>query len=290
MIIICPGHQQCKEKVADVVFLLDSSFSIWESDFAKQLQFLQDLVDPFTIGPNNIRVGVATFSTEVRLDVTLNEYKEKQELKDAIGQIEYMQGGTRTDQAIRFAHSTMFTVCFSSFLLLILTCLSKFLPNSALSVFILNYVSRSLCFPLDMSLSLSLSVHLFRTLSHSLTLCLSPYTHIHTHTHTHTHARTHVHARTNIHTHAQTHTHARARAHTHTYTHARIYTRKHTHAHAHAHTHTHTHTYTHTHIRTHTQSLSLTSLCSLHSQPKAADPGQPTSPSSSPTATPTTPT
>ncbi|KAK7116181.1 cartilage matrix protein-like [Littorina saxatilis] len=103
------GNKKCSEKVADVVFLLDSSYSIWQYQFQTQLSFLKNMVNSFTIGSNNIRVGVATFSTNVRLDVALNEHMKKHDLQRAIGQLQYMAGGTRTGDAIRFAHTQMFT-------------------------------------------------------------------------------------------------------------------------------------------------------------------------------------
>ena len=114
-VLLLTGNTECREKVADVVFLLDSSFSIWQHQFDAQLSFLRDLIDSFTIGPNNIRVGVVTYSTDVRLDVALNEHMRKQDLQHAIGQIQYMEGGTRTSDAIRFAHTEMFTVTFVRF-------------------------------------------------------------------------------------------------------------------------------------------------------------------------------
>lgn len=102
------GKSECREKVADVVFLLDSSFSIWQHEFTTQLQFLSNLVNAFTIGPNHIRVGVVTYSTHVRLDMTLKEHMSRDALQRAIGQIQYMEGGTRTGDAIQYAHTDMF--------------------------------------------------------------------------------------------------------------------------------------------------------------------------------------
>ncbi|XP_076465728.1 matrilin-1-like [Babylonia areolata] len=103
------GLADCQEKVADVVFLLDSSFSMWPEHFSLQLSFLSDLVSAFTIGPNNIRVGVVTFSTKVRLDVALNQHGNKEQLQEAIAGIQYMTGLTHTGDAIRFAREHMFT-------------------------------------------------------------------------------------------------------------------------------------------------------------------------------------
>lgn len=95
------------------MFLLDSSHSIHPHQFIAQLAFLQRVTDTFTISPNHIRVGVATFSHQVRLDVALNKYSDKLALRRAIGQIEYIeQAGTRTGNALRYAYSEMFSVSF----------------------------------------------------------------------------------------------------------------------------------------------------------------------------------
>lgn len=65
----CTGGAECQEKVADIVFLLDSSVSLWLREFGAQLAFVQDIVHSFTIGPNNIRVGVVTFRYEPCCDL-----------------------------------------------------------------------------------------------------------------------------------------------------------------------------------------------------------------------------
>ncbi|XP_046373560.2 cartilage matrix protein-like isoform X1 [Haliotis rufescens] len=103
-------HLECHEKVADVVFVLDSSVSLWEKDFAAQLDFVQMLVDTFAVGPKNIRVGIMTFGTDVRLDFNLKEHQTKKELKTAIGEIAYLgeRQGTNTGEALQYARSKMF--------------------------------------------------------------------------------------------------------------------------------------------------------------------------------------
>lgn len=111
VVLAAPSHTGCLEKVADVVFLLDSSHSIHPHQFRQQLDFVQGVVDTFTISPHHIRVGVVTFSHEVRLDAALNQYTDKLSLRRAIRQIEYIeQAGTRTGYAIRYAYSEMFSV------------------------------------------------------------------------------------------------------------------------------------------------------------------------------------
>jgi uncharacterized protein with von Willebrand factor type A (vWA) domain len=99
----------CFEKAADIVFLLDSSNSIWENDFRLQLDFVQNIVDAFEIGNNNIQVGVLTFSDKLRLDFHVGQHDNHKELKEAVRDIPYLGGGTDTGNAIKFARKYMFT-------------------------------------------------------------------------------------------------------------------------------------------------------------------------------------
>ncbi|XP_033750926.1 cartilage matrix protein-like [Pecten maximus] len=99
----------CFEKVADIVFLLDSSSSIRQEQFQDQLNFVQNVADNFKIGSNNIQVGAITFSDETKLNFQLNTHQTKPELKSAIARIPYVGGGTNTAKAIAYAQEKMFT-------------------------------------------------------------------------------------------------------------------------------------------------------------------------------------
>lgn len=56
-----------------MVFMLDTSASIWEPDYKKQLAFVSDLVTKLNVGPNTTHVGVVSFSTGARVVMYLNE-------------------------------------------------------------------------------------------------------------------------------------------------------------------------------------------------------------------------
>lgn len=99
----------CFERIADIVFVLDSSTSIRTSEFEKQKHFVKNVVDNFEIGANNIQIGVVVHSSHVHSSIHLNQYKEKAHLKEAISTINYIHGGTATEAAIRHARKNMFT-------------------------------------------------------------------------------------------------------------------------------------------------------------------------------------
>lgn len=99
----------CQNKMADVVFLLDSSFSVWESDFAEQLKFVKSVVDNFQVGKDGIQVGVLSYSSEIQTNFFLNEYNDKEAIKSAVDKIQYLStAGTDTAGALKYAREVMF--------------------------------------------------------------------------------------------------------------------------------------------------------------------------------------
>ncbi|KAK3096894.1 hypothetical protein FSP39_004520 [Pinctada imbricata] len=104
------AFEECKGNIADVVFILDSSASIYPPDFDKQISFVDSIVDRFNIGPNQIRVGVETFGETNWLKFHLNRYTDAKSLKRAIKAIRFRPGKwTNTSAALIYATETMFT-------------------------------------------------------------------------------------------------------------------------------------------------------------------------------------
>lgn len=102
----------CANKPADVVFILDSSNSIWLRDFYKQTSFVRDVVSKFDTGPGptQTRVGVLTFGHDVWKKFDLNDIFDKDELLKSIESIQHGRGRTtNTGDAINYALDKMFT-------------------------------------------------------------------------------------------------------------------------------------------------------------------------------------
>ncbi|XP_022334936.2 matrilin-1-like [Crassostrea virginica] len=98
----------CQKKMADVVFLLDSSFSVWESDFKEQLRFVRSVVDNFQIGNDSIQVGILSFSSEIKANFYLDEYSDKEAINSAVNKIEHLgTAGTNTGGALKYARDVM---------------------------------------------------------------------------------------------------------------------------------------------------------------------------------------
>lgn len=110
MFCIFPVNEYyCGNNPADVVFLLDSSNSIWGPHFRAQLQFVKDVVSMFQVDVNQTRIGIVTYGSSVRREFYLNEFPTKQGVLSAIDRIRQMQGyATHTHSAIKFMRQTMF--------------------------------------------------------------------------------------------------------------------------------------------------------------------------------------
>lgn len=98
-------------EAADVVFLLDSSYSVWRSDFRRQLTFVQEVIEMLPIGPNNTRVAIVTYADYPQLQFHLDRYSAKPDLRAAVEEIR-QRGGFKTisGDAIRFVRRNVFEV------------------------------------------------------------------------------------------------------------------------------------------------------------------------------------
>ena len=97
---------------ADIVFILDSSNSIWPPNFTKQLNFVTKLVKKFDIGqaPTQTRIGLLTFGHKVWKKFDLRDKIDESEVIQAVTAINHDRGRTtNTADAIEFAMKNMFT-------------------------------------------------------------------------------------------------------------------------------------------------------------------------------------
>ena len=109
----------CSRVPLDLVFVLDSSGSISDSDsnpfdqiyenWDLMLDFVVHVIDALPIGSNQTRVGVVKFGNIGYNEIFLNSYFEKQDLKDAVRRIQYSPENTNTSGGIRVMHREQFT-------------------------------------------------------------------------------------------------------------------------------------------------------------------------------------
>ncbi|XP_055869298.1 collagen alpha-6(VI) chain isoform X1 [Biomphalaria glabrata] len=96
--------EECRDKVMDIYFILDSSTSIWIKHYEKLPPFVQDVINRFDIGSSKTRAGALAFSVSVHNPVLrINRFSDKASLKNYItlNNFPYLTGVTNTYEAIR---------------------------------------------------------------------------------------------------------------------------------------------------------------------------------------------
>ncbi|CAG2247116.1 unnamed protein product [Mytilus edulis] len=93
----------CVNDPADIVFLVDRSGSVKIQNFRRGLNFIKDFAKHYTIGHNNVQIGVVTFANTVRKEIGLNQYSNRQALNTAMDRIQYDDvHGTHTSTALQY--------------------------------------------------------------------------------------------------------------------------------------------------------------------------------------------
>ena len=100
----------------DLCFIIDSSGSIRDNNppsgnpdnWQLQLDFLSNLVDLFTIGPDATKVGAVVFSEQVNLAFSLDTYTDAQSVKGAILRIPYLGHTTNTPEGLTVTREQCF--------------------------------------------------------------------------------------------------------------------------------------------------------------------------------------
>ncbi|XP_068603529.1 collagen alpha-1(XIV) chain-like [Brachionichthys hirsutus] len=108
---IPPAKEVCKAAKADLVFLVDGSWSIGDDNFLKIVHFLYSATGALDrIGPDGTQVAIVQFSDDARTEFKLNSYDDKERLLDAINGISYKGGNTKTGRAIQHVKENIFMV------------------------------------------------------------------------------------------------------------------------------------------------------------------------------------
>ncbi|XP_026092891.1 von Willebrand factor A domain-containing protein 1-like [Carassius auratus] len=89
----------------DVLFLLDSSGSVASYEFFRMVDFLKDLLLPFSLGPDQVRVGLLQVGTEPHLEFSFDTYSSQDGLQAALGRTKQLKGDTNTVDALLMARN-----------------------------------------------------------------------------------------------------------------------------------------------------------------------------------------
>lgn len=93
----------------DLVIIVDSSTSVGRDNFNKTLKFCKDFLNNADIDSGNVRVGIVTYSTAVKVHFHLNSYSSKADVFTAIDNIPYLYGSTNTAGGLETMRTDMFT-------------------------------------------------------------------------------------------------------------------------------------------------------------------------------------
>ncbi|XP_059843048.1 collagen alpha-1(VII) chain-like [Hypanus sabinus] len=99
----------CSKAKADVVFLVDESWSIGQNNFNKIRDFLFRIISYFPkIGPAGNQVAVVHYSDNPRTEFPLNQYKDRNSVLRAVRGVHYGGGNTRTGKGIGYVLKELF--------------------------------------------------------------------------------------------------------------------------------------------------------------------------------------
>ena len=86
---------------ADIMFVLDISHSLYDKHLIKAFEFVGEFVQNLTIGRRDDRVGVVLFGDYGHVMFTMSEHKNKQNLLQAVVQLEQHAKALRTNGEIQ---------------------------------------------------------------------------------------------------------------------------------------------------------------------------------------------
>ncbi|XP_041661141.1 collagen alpha-1(XII) chain isoform X2 [Cheilinus undulatus] len=108
---IPPAWAVCKGAKADVVFLIDGSWSIGEESFTKVVNFVSGMIGAFdVIGPSGMQVSFVQYSDDAKTEFRLNAYQDKGTVMSTVTQIRYRGGNTKTGIALKHTNDKAFSV------------------------------------------------------------------------------------------------------------------------------------------------------------------------------------
>lgn len=94
----------------DIVFVLDDSGSVGSNNFHHALDFVRKIISQLMIGPNKSQIALISYSTHAKIEWYLDSYSTKQEVLNAIANVHYKGGSTRTHEALEAVRTQILTL------------------------------------------------------------------------------------------------------------------------------------------------------------------------------------
>lgn len=98
-----PGTPLPKDFKADFLFLVDSSQSISQEKFLRELDFVKTFARTIDIAPDKSRVSVITFGDTHALSVQFDDYSNVESFLRGVDAVPKISGEKRLDEALYFA-------------------------------------------------------------------------------------------------------------------------------------------------------------------------------------------
>ncbi|XP_062851944.1 collagen alpha-1(XXI) chain [Trichomycterus rosablanca] len=102
--------RSCRTAPSDLVFIVDGSWSVDDTNFEIVKRWLVNITTSFNIGQTFTQVGVVQYSDDPVLHIPLGKHYSTTDLIRAMESIEYMGGNTNTGKAIKFAADKLFAL------------------------------------------------------------------------------------------------------------------------------------------------------------------------------------
>ncbi|XP_008584327.1 PREDICTED: collagen alpha-3(VI) chain [Galeopterus variegatus] len=99
------GQQQADVKngaAADIIFLVDSSWSIGKEHFQLVREFLYDVIQSLAVGENDFHFALVQFNGNPHTEFLLNTYHTKQEVLSHISNMSYIGGSNETGKGLEY--------------------------------------------------------------------------------------------------------------------------------------------------------------------------------------------
>ncbi|KAI5108436.1 collagen alpha-6(VI) chain [Silurus meridionalis] len=97
---IC-SFEACQDLLADVVFLIDGADSVDEQDFEKTKELIGFAVEKLPVKAPRVRLAVVQYSTQMHVELALNDFHDKDSLHKTIASIHQLKGNTYTGRALQ---------------------------------------------------------------------------------------------------------------------------------------------------------------------------------------------
>ena len=101
----------CADCLLDLVYIVDSSGSINYKDarnWDTMLEFLVNVTRQFTIGPDDVQVGLVLFSDDAHVEWDLTRYQDQASLINAIRNVRYLDEETNLNDALYLTRTQLF--------------------------------------------------------------------------------------------------------------------------------------------------------------------------------------